>query len=93
MDMVDIAKKYDGYQYVQVAIDILSCFAHCQAIKSKKGVNIIKALQVILKGRRNPKPIRTVRGMEFRSREVINIFKNSEHPSLLCPEYGDQSKL
>ena len=54
-DMVDIAKKNDGYQYVLVAIDIFSHFAYCQTIKSKKGVDIIKALQVILKGRRKPK--------------------------------------
>ena len=68
--MVDIAKWNDGYQYVLVAIDIFSRFAHCQAIKSKKGVDIIKALQVILKGSRKPKNIRIDRGMEFRSREV-----------------------
>ena len=75
MDMVDIAKRNDGYQYVLVAIDIFSRFAHCQAIKSKKGVDIVKALQVILKGRRKPKTIRTDRGMEFRSREVNKYLK------------------
>ena len=36
MDIVDIAKRNDGYQYVLVAIDIFSRFAQCQAIKSKK---------------------------------------------------------
>ena len=74
MDMVDIAKWNDSYQYVLVAIDIFSRFAHCQPIKSQKGVDIIKALQVILKGRRKPKSIRTDRSMEFRSR-LISILK------------------
>ena len=43
--------------------------------KVKKGVDIIKALQVILEGCRKPKTIRTDRGMEFRSREVNKYLK------------------
>ena len=62
-------------QYVQVATDIFSRFAYCQAIKGKKGVDIIKALQVILKRCRKPKAIRTDRGIEFRSREVNEYLK------------------
>ena len=75
MDMVDLAKRNDGYQFVLVAIDIFSRFAHCQPIKSKKGIDITKALQNIFKGQRKPKTIRTDRGMEFRSREVNKYLK------------------
>ena len=70
MDMVDIAKQNDDYKYLLVAIDIFSRFAHCQPVKSKKGVAVVKALQPILSGTRKPKMVRTDRGMEFRSKEV-----------------------
>ena len=73
MDMVDISKWNDSYQYVLVAIDIFSRFAHCQPIKSKKGVDIIYLKHV--KGSRKPKTIRTDRVMEFRIREVNKYFK------------------
>ena len=70
MDMADIAKQNDDYKYLLVAIYILSRFAHCQPVKSKKGVDVVKALQPILSGTRKPKMVRTDRGMEFRSKEV-----------------------
>ena len=76
MDMVDLAKQNDGYQYVLVTIDIFSRFAHCQPIKSKKGVDVVKALQTILKGARRPKVFRSDRGMEFRARDVNKYLKS-----------------
>lgn len=76
MDMVDLAKQNDGYQYVLVAIDIFSRFAHCQPIKSRKGADVVKALQSILKGARKANMIRTDRGMEFRSKEVNRYLKS-----------------
>lgn len=76
MDMVDLAKQNDGYQYVLVAIDIFSRFAHCQPIKSKKGADVVKALQSILKGTRRPSVLRSDRGMEFRSKEVKKYLKS-----------------
>lgn len=76
MDMVDISKQNDDYRYVLVSIDIFSRFAHCRPVKSKKGVDIVTALQVILKGPRKPNTIRTDRGMEFRSKEVNTYLKN-----------------
>ena len=53
-----------------VAIDIFSRFAHCQPVKSKKGVDVVKALQPILSGTRKPKMVSVDRGIDFRSKEV-----------------------
>ncbi|XP_053400449.1 uncharacterized protein LOC128557267 [Mercenaria mercenaria] len=70
MDMVDLAEQNEGYKYVLVSIDIFSRFAFCQPIKSKKGTEIVNALERILSGTRKPNTVRTDRGMEFRSKEV-----------------------
>jgi hypothetical protein len=50
IDMVDLAYKIDGYKYLLVAIDICSRFAFCQAMKSKKAINVVEALRAILSG-------------------------------------------
>ena len=76
MDMVDLATHNANYKYVLVAIDIFSRYAHCQPIKSKKGVEVTQALQQILSGPRKPKTIRTYRGMEFRSKDVNKYLKS-----------------
>ena len=76
MDMVDLATHNANYKYVLVAIDIFSRYAHCQPIKSKKGVEVTQALQQILSGSRKPKTIRTDRGMEFRSKDVNKYLKS-----------------
>ncbi|XP_053391513.1 uncharacterized protein LOC128554280 [Mercenaria mercenaria] len=70
MDMVDLAEQNEGYKYVLVSIDIFSRFAFCQPIKSKKGTEIVNALERILSGPRKPNTVRTDRGMESRSKEV-----------------------
>ena len=78
MDMVDIAKLNDGVEYVLVAIDIFSRFAHCRQIKSKKGEDVLGALKLILSGTRKPKAMRTDRGQEFRSK-VVNAYLKSQN--------------
>ncbi|MCG8048995.1 MAG: DDE-type integrase/transposase/recombinase [Candidatus Thiodiazotropha endolucinida] len=75
MDMVDLAKQNDGYQYVVVAIDIFSRFAHCQPVKSKKGKDVVDALKRLLSGHRKPNMVRSDLGMEFRSVETNKYFK------------------
>ena len=79
MDMVDIAKQNDDYKYLLVAIDIFSRIAHCQPVKSKKGVDVVKPLQLILSGTRKPKMVITDRGIEFRSKEVNLQAQNIYH--------------
>lgn len=45
MDMVGLSKHNDVYKYVLVAIDIFSRYAHCQPVKTKQGVDVVKALR------------------------------------------------
>ena len=76
MDMVDLAKQNDDHKYMLVAIDIFSRFAHCQPVKSKKGSDVLQALQLVLSGTRKPNMIGTDRGMEFRSKEVNKYLRD-----------------
>ncbi|MCG8078618.1 MAG: DDE-type integrase/transposase/recombinase [Candidatus Thiodiazotropha taylori] len=75
MDMVDLAKQNDGYQYVLVAIDIFSRYAHAQPVKSRKGKDVVDALKRLLGGDRKPNMVRSDLGIEFRSVETNNYFK------------------
>ena len=88
MDMVDLAKQNDGVKYVLVAIDIFSCFANCQPIKTKTGEDVLQALELILSGTRKPNMIRTDRGQEFRSKDVNAYLKgkNIHHFNALNTE-------
>jgi hypothetical protein len=76
MDMVDLAKLNDGYKYVLVAIDIFSRFDYCEPIKTKKGGDVVNALERILSGPRKPNTVITDRGMEFRSQKVNKYLQN-----------------
>jgi hypothetical protein len=78
MDMVDLAKHNDGYKYVLMVIDIFSRFAYCEPIKTKKGGDVVNALERILSGSRKPKTVRTDRGMEFRSKEVNKYLQHMD---------------
>ena len=76
--MLGLAKQNDGYKYVLVAIDIFSRFAHCQPVKSRKGGDVLQALQHVLSGTRKPNMIRSDRGMAFHSKEV-NTYLRDQH--------------
>ena len=78
MDMVDLAKQNDGYQYIVVCINIFSRFARCVPLKTKKGKNVLQGLKTVFKDGFKVNIIRTDRGMEFRSKEV-NAYLNSQN--------------
>ena len=69
IDMIQYRDKNDNFQYIFVAIDILSRFAWTRALKNKTGKNIEAALRSIFHGGRKPSTIRTDRGSEFRNFE------------------------
>ena len=75
MDMVSLAKDNDGYKYVLVTIDVFSRFTHCQPIQTKSGADIKAALQNMLTGPRQPRMVRSDRGMEFRSKVVTQYLR------------------
>ena len=68
MDTVDIANQNDDCKYVLVVFDIFIPFAQCQHVKSKKGVDVLKALYYLQNRKR--KFVISDRGIEFRSEEV-----------------------
>ena len=76
MDMVDLAKQNEGYQYLLVCINILSRFARCIPLKTKKGKDVLQGLKTIFKDGFKVNMVRTDRGMEFRSKEVNAYLKS-----------------
>ena len=76
MDIVDLAKQNDGYQYLLVCINIFSRFARCVPVKTKKGKDVLQGLKTIFKDGIKVNMIRTDRGMEFRSKEVKAYLKS-----------------
>ena len=74
--MVYLAQQNDDHTYMLVTIDIFFCFAHCQPVKSKKGSDILQALQLVLSETRKPNMIRRDLGMEFRSKEVNKYLRD-----------------
>ena len=75
MDMTSLSKDNDGIKYVLVAIDIFSRYAHCQPSPSKRGTDIVQALQRMFDEERLPRMVRTDRGMEFRAKGVQDLFR------------------
>ncbi len=43
-----LAEDNDGYQWVACCIDILSKFAHCEALKSKRAAEVVSAYRKML---------------------------------------------
>ena len=78
MDMVNLNKHNDQNKYVLVAIDIFSRYVWCEPVQSKRGTDVLAALRLMLSGTRQPKTVRTDRGMEFRSKEV-NKYLRGHH--------------
>jgi hypothetical protein len=78
MDMFDLAKTNDGYKYVLVALDIFSRFAYCEPIKTKKGGDVVTALERILSGPRKPNTMRPDLGMQLRSKEVNKYLQHMD---------------
>ena len=76
MDMVDLTKQNDGYQYLLVCINIFSRFARCVPLKTKKGKDALQGLKTIFKDGFKVNMVRTDRGMEFRSKEVNAYLKS-----------------
>ena len=70
MDMVSLGKHNDQYRYVLVAIDIFSRYVWCEPVQSKRGADVVVAVERIVSDSRQPETVRTDRGMEFRSKEV-----------------------
>ena len=74
MDMVDLAKQNDGYQYLLVCINIFSHFSRRVPLKTKKGKYVLQGLKTIFKDGFKVNMVRTDWGMEFRSKEVNAYF-------------------
>ena len=70
IDMANLRKRTEGVKYIWIVIDVFSRFLYAQPVKSKRGTDVVKALERILTGPKKTNTIRTDRGMEFRSKEV-----------------------
>ena len=72
MDLADfsnIQSSNDGYRFLLVVIDVFSKFLWVQPLKDKRAQSVIKALKVILSGRK-PRSIKSDKGSEFKNKDV-----------------------
>ena len=76
MDIVDLAKQNDGYQYLLVCINIFSRFVRCVPLKTKKGKDMLQGRKTMFKDGFKVNMVRMDRGMEFHSKEVNAYFKS-----------------
>ncbi len=75
-DLMQMTQQPDnGYQYILVAIDILSRYVWTQPLKNKTGKEVSQAFQNIFAEGRVPKKIRTDRGTEFTNRLSQQTFQ------------------
>jgi transposase InsO family protein len=76
MDMANISKDNDGVRYVLVMIDIFSRYLWCRSLKTKKGVELVRTIDSVLREGRKPRVLRTDRGSEFTNRNVQKYLKD-----------------
>ena len=50
MDMAILRKRTEGVKYIWIVIDVFSRFLYTQPVKSKRGTDVVKALERILTG-------------------------------------------
>ena len=77
MDLADfsnIQSSNDGYRFLLVVIDVFSKFLWVQPLKDKRAQSVIKALKVILSGRK-PQSIKSDKGSEFKNKDVQRFLK------------------
>ena len=76
-DLMEMTQQPDdGYQYVLVAIDILSRYVWTRPLKNKTGKEVSAAFEDIFTKGRVPQKIRTDRGTEFTNKKSQETFKS-----------------
>lgn len=68
-------KENKGFGYFILAIDIMSRFVWCEAVKTPSGINTRESLKMIFKKGRLPERIRTDKGTEFSNATVHNFLQ------------------
>ena len=76
--MIQYRDENDKFQYILIAIDILSRFAWTRAITNKTGKNIETALKSIFHERRKSSAIRTERGSKFKNKIVQKFLRDED---------------
>ena len=75
MDVRNISKCNQNYQYILVLQDVFSRFVFTAPLKNKTASEIISGLKSILKQGRQPVLLRTDKGKEFKNRFLTAILK------------------
>ena len=73
--MTTFSKYNRGYNFILVAIDIVSKYVWLRPLKDKRGESIMKALKNIFAEGSSRSRIRTDKGQEFKSRLVESPLK------------------
>lgn len=75
--MDSLSKANNGYKYILTVIDVLSKFAWVEPLKTKRGENLVKAFQKILRKGRKPRTFHTDKGTEFTNKLFQKLLKTN----------------
>ena len=75
MDVRNISKHNQNYQYILVLQDVFSRFIFTAPLKNKTASEVISGLKSILKQGRQPELLRTDKGSEFKNRFLSALLK------------------
>ncbi len=78
MDMNNVSKLNDGFQFVLIAKDIFSRYAWAIPIRTKQAEHVIIGLRKLLATQRRPQIIRTDKGKEFTNAKVQQVFQEND---------------
>lgn len=70
-------RKNNGFGYFILAIDILSRFVWCEAIKTPSGKEVQRVLNKIFKQKRHPERLRSDKGSEFTNTIMNKFYKEN----------------
>lgn len=73
VEMIPYARENKNFKYILCAIDTLSKFAWCVAVKQKSGKDVMIAMESILKKGRVPQKICLDRGREFYNKDFEGL--------------------
>ena len=75
-DMSDLKEENDQYRFMLTVINVFSCWAWAEPVKTKSAADMVKALKAVFHraGARRPNKMQTDRGLEFYNKQGKNLF-------------------
>jgi len=91
VDMQKLSKWNRGYKYLLMVLDILSKYGWIVLLKTKRGLEVSKAFQIILKENK-PKMLWVDKGKEYYNKNVLDLLAKND-VKIYCTENEEKSSV